>query len=284
MLWYPGHMAKARALVRENAKLVDLILEVVDARVPQSSRNPEVDQLVGQKPRLLVLNKADLANPEATDHWQEWFRDQGLPVVPLESLRGRGIKAVIKLSRQLVEPFMQRLKEKGRKPRSVRLMIVGIPNVGKSSLLNRLAGRKRAATGAKPGITKGKQWVKVDKELELLDTPGILWPRTGDRAVTLRLAATGAIPAGALLLEEASRWLGAFLLERAPQQLVSRYGLCTLPDNPDMLLQAIGARRGFLLPGGVVDREKTARLLLKEFQNGLLGRHTLELPARRGGQ
>ncbi|HHW54234.1 MAG: ribosome biogenesis GTPase YlqF [bacterium] len=282
--WYPGHMAKARALVRENVQLVDLILEVVDARIPLSSSNPELEKIRGRKPSLLVLNKADLADPAATTSWQEWFRSQGREAVPADGLTGQGVGDVIKASRRLVQPLMEKLRARGRRRRAVRLMIVGIPNVGKSSLLNRLAGRKRAATGAKPGITRGKQWVKVEGEMELLDLPGILWPRVEDEAIGLKLAATGALPLEYIPVEEVAFWLGAFLLKTAPEGLRSRYDLPPAVEEPEELMEHIAKRRGLLLPGGVADWERTARLLLMEFQRGLLGRITLELPPEEGDQ
>jgi ribosome biogenesis GTPase A len=280
--WYPGHMAKARALVRENVQLVDLILEVVDARIPFSSSNPELEKIRGNKPCLLVLNKADLADPAATTRWQEWFQSRGREAIPADSLAGQGVGEIIKASRRLVHPIMEKLTARGRRKRAVRLMIVGIPNVGKSSLLNRLAGRRRAATGAKPGITRGKQWVKVEGEMELLDLPGILWPQVEDEAIGLKLAATGALPPEAIPVEEVSLWLGAFLLNAAPEQLRSRYDLPESVRYPEELLEHIAARRGMLLPGGVTDRDRTARLLLKEFQKGQLGRITLDLPPEEG--
>ncbi|MGI6576287.1 MAG: ribosome biogenesis GTPase YlqF [bacterium] len=280
MLWYPGHMAGARALVRENLKLVDLVMEVVDARIPFSSRNPELGPLIKAKPRLLVLNKADLADAGSTAKWEKWFSSQGIITVAIDALAGRGIGQALKQVQKLAEPVMAKLKRSGRKYRPARLMVVGIPNVGKSSLINRLAAKKRAATGAKPGITRGKQWVRVEGEqgLELLDTPGILWPRTDNKKVLLRLAATGALPEEVFPGEEVALWLCEFFLQSAPQQLINRYQLDSLADKPEVLLAAIGARRGFLLPGGIVDRERTARMLLKEFQDGKLGRHTLEQP------
>lgn len=284
MPWYPGHMARARALVRENVKLVDLILEVVDARIPLSSSNPELEKIRGSRPSLLVLNKADLADPAATASWQEWFRAQGREAVPADSLTGQGVREIIKASRRLVRPLVEKLRARGRRSRAVRLMIVGIPNVGKSSLLNRLAGRKRAATGAKPGITRGKQWVKVEGELELLDLPGILWPRVEDEDIGRKQAATGALPLENIPVEEVALWLGAFLLDKAPAQLQSRYDLPAGVKEPEELLEHIARRRGLLLPGGVADRDRTARLLLQEFQRGQLGRITLELPPGEGYQ
>ncbi|NLJ33009.1 MAG: ribosome biogenesis GTPase YlqF [Firmicutes bacterium] len=279
MQWYPGHMAKAKGLIYNNIKLVDLVLEVIDARIPAASSNPEIIKIAGEKPRLLILNKADLADPLVTDKWQKWYKEKGEYALALNAVSGRGIREVIAISRQLVQPTMAALELKGRKKRPARLMVVGIPNVGKSSLINRLAGRRRAATGAKPGITRGKQWISLAGELELLDMPGVLWPSRRDACLGLKLAATGALPLESIPVEEVAHWLVTLLLERAPQQLRKQYGLPTLPPDPYQILNYIGKKRGMLLPGGVSDLNRAAGLLLREFQNGQLGRVTLELPA-----
>lgn len=278
MQWYPGHMAKARDLLRKNIKLVDLILEVIDARIPISSSNPEINALKGQKPKLLILNKMDLASPAATARWQKWYKQQNCETIALNAISGQGLRNVIAAAHRLVQPTMKKLRDKGRRSRPARLMVVGIPNVGKSSLLNRIVGRKRAATGARPGITRGKQWIKVGGELELLDMPGILWPRIEDPSIGLKLAATGALPLESVPVEEVAHWLGALLVKKNPLQLKERYGFSSSPKDPNQMLDDIGIKRGMLLPGGVSDRDRVARLFLREFQNGQLGRITLELP------
>jgi ribosome biogenesis GTPase A len=280
MLWYPGHMAGAKAIVRENLKLIDLVIEVLDARIPESSRNPELIAMTGGKPRLLILNKADLADPMANEEWEKWFHSQRETVVAFDALSGRGIRKIVNLVQQLVEPTMSRLKRRGRKPRAARLMVIGVPNVGKSSLINRLAEKRRTAIGAKPGITRGKQWVRVEgsHNLELLDTPGILWPRTDGENTAMYLAVTGAIPQEAFSLDEVALWLCTYLLKNAPEGLRKRYRIDKLSAGPHVVLADIGEQRGFLLPGGLVDVGRASEMLLREFQEGKLGCHTLELP------
>lgn len=278
MQWYPGHIAKAKGLLYKNIKLVDLILEMIDARIPMSSSNPEINTIRGEKPKLLIFNKADLANPAATNSWQKWYRRHNYETIVLNAVSGWGVGEIITAARQLVQPTMVTLRARGRKSRPVRLMVVGIPNVGKSSLLNRLAGRKRAATGAKPGVTRGEQWIKVEGELELLDMPGILWPRTVDTSIGLKLAATGALPLESIPVGEVAHWLGSLLLKEASPLLRARYHLPVSVTDPNQMLDHISIKRGMLLPGGVGDWDRAARLFLREFQMGYLGRITLERP------
>ncbi|MDA8235232.1 MAG: ribosome biogenesis GTPase YlqF [Clostridia bacterium] len=278
--WYPGHMVKAKRLVQEHLKLVDVVIELVDARLPMSSRNPDIDPIIGNKPRLLVLNKADLADSQVCREWIKQFKTMTLEAVLVNSINGQGLAQVTATARRLAADKLAAMQAKGMRPRAVRAMIVGIPNVGKSSFINKLAGKATAKTGDKPGVTKGKQWIKVGKDFELLDTPGILWPKFEDPEVGLKLAFTGAISDITMDIEE----LVVRLLERlaaiAPQKVQERYKLPDLPDDANQLLEAIGAKRGCLRQGAVVDRLKAAQIVLDEFRSGKLGLFTLDEPAQ----
>ncbi|HIE11994.1 MAG TPA: ribosome biogenesis GTPase YlqF [Desulfotomaculum sp.] len=265
--WYPGHMARTRRMIRENLKLVQVVFELIDARIPRSSRNPEIDSLLGAKARILVLNKADLADPPQTRAWAAALAAGGVPVVQLDSTSGRGFGKVPRIIRETVK--------QGRTGK-IRGMVVGIPNVGKSTFINRFAGQRAVPVGARPGITRGKQWVRVAPGIELLDTPGVLWPRLADREAGLKLAATGAVKEEAVETEEVSLWLLGWLKENYPGALKRRYRLIALPADTGMLLEAIGIRRGLVGPGGQVDRFRAAVVLLKEFREGRLGRFTLD--------
>lgn len=277
--WFPGHMAKARRLVQENLKLVDVVIELLDARIPYSSRNPMIDDILGSKPRLIVLNKADLADPEATKQWVDSFKSPHSTAIGLDSAQGKGFAEVPKLLKMLAAEKMAKLAASGRRPRAVRCMVVGIPNVGKSSFINRLSRRKSTQTGNKPGVTKGKQMIRINNELELLDTPGVLWPKFEDPKVGYKLAATGAIKDTVFIIEEAAVFLLKLLLKlNYGDNIAARYKIDCLADDPFQILEQIGAKRGMLQSGGVVDTDKAAMLLLKEFKAGLIGRISLEKP------
>jgi ribosome biogenesis GTPase A len=271
-------MARARRAVFENLKLVDVVIELVDARVPFSSRNPELKKVSDLKPVLLVMNKADLAENELTAKWGKSFFACGQPAVAVNSLHGHGIKKVPVLVRELAAAKMTALIAAGRRARAVRCMVVGIPNVGKSSFINRLAGQRAARTGSMPGVTRGRQWIRLKSDLELLDTPGVLWPRRDDREVGFKLAVTGAVKEESFDVTEAAGWLLQWLIGNYPEVLLDRYKLPVLPCDMEKLLESIGARRGFYKPGGVVDLFKAAAVILKEFREGLIGRFTLDLP------
>ena len=276
--WYPGHMAKSKRLLLENLKLVDVVVELLDARIPHSSRNPVVNELLSKKPRLIVLNKSDLADPRHTIIWKKVLEQPGILITDVNSVKGSGIKSVVPALNKLAEEIMNKLKSKGRRTRPVRCMVVGIPNVGKSFFINTLVKRKITKTGNKPGVTRGQQWIKVAKDIELLDTPGILWPKFDDQEIAYKLAVTGAIKSEILDIKELSSRLALWLRDNYPQVLLERYKIAVLPDEAEELLSVIGRSRGFLLPGGFVDNHKTAVLLLKEFRDGLLGNFTLDLP------
>lgn len=276
--WYPGHMAKARRLAVENLKLVDVVIEVLDARIPASSRNPEINEITGTKPKLVVLNKSDLADPVLTRNWVRLLTASGIPAVAVDSASGRGVREVPALVRQLAAPQMARLKAAGRRPRAARCMVLGIPNVGKSFLINKLADRRAAKTGYKPGVTRGQQWIKVDGNIDLLDTPGILWPKLADPDAAFRLAVTGAIKEEVLNIYAVAGKLARWLAENRPEAFKARYKLKELPGEIEELLELVGLSRGFIGTGGVVDLHKAAYNVMKEFREGQFGRITLDLP------
>lgn len=277
--WYPGHMVKGKRLVQENLGFVDLVVELLDARLPLSSRNPDIDQLLQNRPRLVVLNKADLSDPELNRQWQGWFSKQGIKSLAVSSSTGAGLNGIAVAAQALASEAIEKWVSKGRLPRAARMMIVGIPNVGKSSLINRLAGGKKAITGDKPGVTRQKQWVRLRSDLELLDMPGILWPRFDDQNVGMRLAATGAISDEVFDPQLVAKWLLLWLRANYNDLLISRYTLSTpIPEQGDDLLEMLGRRRGCLMSGGTVDTERAARLVLDDLRSGRLGKISLEKP------
>lgn len=271
-------MAKARREVTEKLKLVDIIFELLDARIPYSSRNPMIDEIIHQKPRLVLLNKADMADKERTKEWIEYFDKKGIKALAINAKAGEGLREIVQASHQLLKEKLERLKAKGVKPRAIRAMIVGIPNVGKSTLINRLAKRNIAKTGNTPGITKAQQWIKVGKELELLDTPGILWPKFEDQEVGMKLAVTGAIKDTLLNLQDISEYALRFLEKAYPERLKERYELDKLPEELVELFDHIGKLRGCFMAGGLVDYDKTAELIVREIRIEKLGPLTFDLP------
>ncbi len=285
--WYPGHMTKTRRMIAEQIKNVDAVCEILDARIPLSSRNPDVDELTAGKPRLVVLNRVDQADAEASRRWAAYFREKGYAVLETDAKSGSGTKQFAAAVRTLLADKLRAWAEKGQTGRVVRVMILGIPNVGKSTFINRVAGRKTAKTEDRPGVTRSKQWVPIDRGLELLDTPGILWPKFEDQSVGLNLAFTGAVKDEILDVETLGCHLMAYLADRYPESLRAAYKLAELPARQEEendiaygygLLTAAGRKRGFLVSGGEVDTERMAKILLDEFRSGKLGRFTLELP------
>lgn len=278
--WYPGHMVKAKRKIAEDLKLVDIVIELLDARIPMSSRNPEVDEIVGGKKRIIVLNKSDLADPAANRKWMEYFNRGNTRAILANSVNGAGLKDVLSTSRLLMKEKLDRLKSKGLLVKTTRALIIGIPNVGKSTFINKLAGKSVAQTGDRPGVTKAKQWIKVSRELELLDTPGILWPKFEDERVGMCLAFTGAIKDEILDVNELAQKLLEVLAARFPDMLKQRYKLEEIPADmtPAGLLEAIGRKRGCIIAGGAVDVQRAAVMLLDEFRGGKIGNITLELP------
>ncbi len=272
-------MAKARRQVTEKLKLIDVVIELVDARVPQSSRNPMVDEITAGKPRLIVLNKADMADQAVTDAWMRALKRDDIEVVAVDAKHSKGLKQLMTGAEKLMQDKHDRMREKGRNPGPIRALIIGIPNVGKSTLINRLAGRNIAITGDRPGVTKRQQWIKMKGgEMELLDTPGILWPKFEDQMVGYRLAATGAIKDDILNLDDIAMYAARELRARYPEQLKERFKLDDLPEDAVELLELIGKKRG-LLSGGYVDFEKASELLLNELRHEKIGRVSLETPA-----
>lgn len=288
--WYPGHMTKAMRAMKEDLKLIDLLIELVDARAPVSSRNPDIDELGRNKARLVLMNKADLAGERDNDAWVGWFKRQGIEAVKLDSRSRAGLKQVQAAVFRACGEKLERDKKRGIQNRPVRAMVVGIPNVGKSTFINSYAGKACAKTGNKPGVTKGNQWIRLNRSLELLDTPGILWPRFESQEVGLCLALMGSINDEILDRQEMALELIRLLWEREPQALKERYGVETADleeTGQDKeraygkavgILEAIAAARGCLMKGGQCDRMKAAGLLLDDFRSGRLGRFTLELP------
>lgn len=285
--WYPGHMTKTRRMIAEQIKNVDAVCEILDARIPLSSRNPDVDELTAGKPRLVVLNRVDQADPEATRKWAARFRSKGYAVLESNAKDGLGTAKFAAAVRELLADKLRAYAERGMAGRVVRVMILGIPNVGKSTFINKVAGRKTAKTEDRPGVTRSKQWVPIDRGLELLDTPGILWPKFEDQSVGLNLAFTGAVKDDILDIETLGCHLMAYLGGQYPEAVKTAYKLAELPEREDgendvawgyRLLTAAGKKRGFLIPGGEVDTERMAKILLDEFRAGKLGRFTLEMP------
>ena len=277
--WFPGHMAKARREVTEKLKLVDIIFELVDARIPYSSRNPMIDEIIQHKPRLVLLNKADMADQAATKEWIAFFAEKGIKALAINSQAGEGMKSIVHASNEILKEKFDRLRAKGVKPRAIRAMIVGIPNAGKSTLINRLAKKNIAKTGNTPGVTKSQQWIKVGKEMELLDTPGILWPKFEDQEVGMKLAITGAIKDTLLNLQDLTVYTLRFLERVYPERLKERYNLETLPENVVEMFDHIGVLRGCLMAGGIVDYDKVSELVIREIRSEKFGRVTFERPA-----
>jgi ribosome biogenesis GTPase A len=276
--WYPGHMTKTRRQMEADLKLVDAVCEIVDARIVISSRNPDIDSICGNKPRIVILNRLDLADPDATNRWVQYFKNKGMAAVATDCKSRKGITAFTPAVRQLLQEKIQRDAAKGMS-KALRIMVVGIPNVGKSTLINQISGRKGAKAENRPGVTRGKQWVTVDSGLLLLDTPGILWPKFEDPNVGMMLAYTGAVKDGIMDLEELSSRLMSLLWQRYPEKIKERYNIdCALETPGWELLQAAGKKRGYLLSRGEIDTERMAKVLLDEFRGGKLGRFTLEVP------
>ncbi len=277
--WYPGHMTKTRRMIQSQLKNMDAVCEILDARIPVSSRNPDVEELTAGKPRLIVLNRIDIADTAATRAWTAYFREKGFAVLEANAKEGQGTARFAAAVRDLLAEKLAAYAEKGQTGRTMRIMILGIPNVGKSTFINKVAKRKTAKAEDRPGVTRSQQWVPVDRTLELMDTPGMLWPKFDDPMVGLHLAFTGAVRDEILDTETLACRLMEFLAQRYPQALAERYKVEIAPEDSgyDLLIKA-GRRRGFMIRGGEVDTERMAKILLDEFRGGKLGRFTLELP------
>lgn len=275
--WYPGHMTKAKRMMEENIKLIDLIIELVDARIPLSSRNPEIDKLGQNKSRLVLLNKSDLADEKYNDEWMNYFKEKGYFVVKVNARNGNGVKQVNSAVMEACKEKMERDRKRGILNRPIRAMVVGIPNVGKSTFINSFAGKACTKTGNKPGVTKGKQWIKLNKNVELLDTPGILWPKFDDQLVGLRLAFIGSIKDEILNVDELALELIKFLRENYKGVIAKRYEIQE-EDEPTEILAGIAKNRGCVAKGEEIDYSKAAALLIEDYRSGRLGRITLEFP------
>lgn len=276
--WFPGHMAKARREVTEKLKLVDIIFELVDARIPYSSRNPMIDEIIQHKPRLVLLNKADMADKNVTKEWIAFFAKKGVKALAINSQAGEGMKEIANAAQEILKEKFDRMRAKGVKPRAIRAMIVGIPNAGKSTLINRLAKKNIAKTGNTPGVTKSQQWIKVGKEMELLDTPGILWPKFEDQEVGKKLAITGAIKDTLLNLQDLTVYALDFLEREYPERLRERYKFTDIPDDIVLKFDHIGKLRGCLMGGGMVDYDKVAELVIRETRSEKFGPLSFERP------
>ena len=279
--WYPGHMKKTREAIQKNLSLVDVVFELLDARIPYSSQNPVIDSIVKDKPRIIILNKSDLANDKANSLWQNHYRDSDVPSILFNSLSGKGVENILKLASEVLKDKRKSYEDRGVINRPIRAMILGIPNVGKSTLINTLSGRKGTRTGNKPGITKVNQWIKIKGSLELLDTPGILWPKFEEEVVGLNLAFTGAIKDEILDTETLALKLIEVLMNIAPESLMKRYNIELQNATPLEIMESIANRRGCILKRGEFDYTKTSNIVLDEFRKGVIANITLELPKSR---
>lgn len=276
--WYPGHMKKTKDLMKANLKLVDVVVELLDSRIPYSSKNPDIDTLMAGKPRVVLLNKSDISDRAKLNKWINYYKEQGIKAIPIDAMKGTGVNRIVDECKNAVKNKMDSLKEKGRKERAIRIMIVGVPNVGKSSLINKFTGRRSTQTGDRPGVTKGKQWVKLRGNLELLDTPGILWPKFEDQDVALNLAFTRAIKDEILDVETLALRLIEKLMVIEPEKLAARYKLDELGESGIETMDMIAQKRGFITGRKEIDYTRTATTVLNEFRTGKLGNITLEVP------
>lgn len=286
--WFPGHMAKTRKQITDDLKLVDVVIEILDARIPISSQNPEIKQIIQNKKKIVVLNKCDLSDENENKKWMEYFIKQNYKVVLVDSNTGKGVNETIKQTRDIMAEELERLADKGRIGRKIRVMIVGIPNVGKSSFINRIAQKSSAEVGNKPGVTKQKQWIRINSDIELMDTPGVLWPKFQNEEVALNLAFTGTIKDDVLEITEIAYSLTKYLLENYRNNLIKRYSLDEQTINEILnqdqeenqniyeIMQLIGRKRGAVISGGNIDDEKTSKIILDDFRSGKIGKITLE--------
>lgn len=277
--WFPGHMAKTRRMLTENLKMVDVVIELLDARIPRSSKNPEIDDLIKQKPRVIALNKSDLADDQVSRQWSKWYNSQGFANIFIDSVKGTGINELKAALRTIMKDKIERQKAKGRLIIPIRTMVVGIPNVGKSSFINKISGKATAITGDKPGVTRSKQWIRLNEEIELMDTPGILWPKFGDTEIGLNLAYTGAIKDDIMDITEVSAHLLEYLSREYPKNLIERFKFKTIENmNGYDLLNQAGRNRGCIVSGGQIDLMRISAIILDELRGGKIGRISFERP------
>jgi len=273
-------MTKTRRMMEENQKLIDIVVELLDARIPLSSRNPAIDEIFGNKPRLVVLNKSDIADPKITLEWEKYFSSKGIAVKSISSTSGKSLNDIFNSCKLILKDKIEHDKKRGLVNRPIKMMVVGIPNVGKSSFINKLSGKKSAITGDRPGVTRGKQWIRLPNSFELLDTPGILWPKFEDRLVGEKLAFTGAIKDEIMDLEEVAMKLLELLCKKYPKSLENRYKMSDFESLEGYeLLELLGRKRGFVISGGEIDTERAAKILLDEFRGAKLGNISLESPS-----
>lgn len=281
--WFPGHMAKTRKILTENLKLVDLVIELLDARIPLSSKNPDIDGIVKNKPKIIVLNKSDLADDKISEEWSKWYNSNGYTNIFIDSVKGKGVKELKARMRDMMKEKIERDRQKGRIFRPIKTMIVGIPNVGKSSLINRIAGKSSAVTGDRPGVTRGKQWINVNDGIQLLDTPGILWPKFEDENVGINLAVTGAIKDDILDTVELASVALERLADTYPERILERYKLSSVENRKGYeLLSEAGKKRGCIVSGGEVDLTRISAVVLDEVRGGRIGKISLERPGMSG--
>lgn len=276
--WFPGHMAKAKREIKESLNLVDIIIEIVDARIPRSSRNPDFEELVANKPRIIALNKSDIADEASNKKWISYFQKQGVECVLLNSLKGEGVNTVLKAVNRLMADKLQKSAEKGRIGRGIRAAVIGIPNSGKSSFINKVAGRNIAGVGNKPGVTRAKQWIKTQYNIELMDTPGILWPKLEQEEVAMHLAYTGAIKYEILDVSDLLLKFIEEIIVKYPSYLETRYKIEIGEKTALEVYETIAKKRGFIISGGEIDYERTANIVFDEFRKGMIGKITLEEP------
>lgn len=273
--WFPGHMTKTKRMIEADIKLVDAVVEIVDSRIPESSRNPILSEITGGKPRIIILNKCDYADAALTDRWKNYYKEQGYGVLCCDCRSGKGVKDFVPMLKKQLSGLLEKRRAKGMIGKALRIMVVGIPNVGKSSFINRMANSRKTAVGDRPGVTRGKQWVTIDKEIELLDTPGVLWHKFDDQSAAEKLAFTGAIKDDVVDVESLAESLGDYLKEHYPQRLTERYKLNSTDGS---ITELIAKARGMVISGGEPDTERAAATLLDEYRSGKIGKITLEAP------
>ena len=276
--WYPGHMAKTKKQIIEDLKLIDIVIEILDARIPLASQNPDIENCIKDKNKIIVLNKADLADNNITNKWIEFYKNKGIKAIAVESNNSKGIKDVIESIKLEYETLKEKYMQKGRIGKAIRVMVVGIPNVGKSTFINSIAKRNTAKVGNKPGVTKQKQWIKITNEIELMDTPGMLWPKLENKDLAMHLAFVGTIGDNAMDKEEIAYYLLEYLINNYPERIIDRFNI-ELEEKETMdVLEEIARKRGAIISGGNINMQKVSDIILNEFQNGKLGRITIELP------
>ena len=276
--WYPGHMAKTKKQIIEDLKLIDIVIEILDARIPLASQNPDIENCIKDKNKIIVLNKADLADNNITNKWIEFYKSNGIKAIAVESNNSKGIKEVIEAIKSEYDIIKEKYMQKGRIGRAIRVMIVGIPNVGKSTFINSIAKRNTAKVGNKPGVTKQKQWIKITNEIELMDTPGMLWPKLENKDFAMHLAFVGTIGENAIDKEEIAYYLLEYLIKNYPQRLTERFNISLDEKETVDVLEEIAKKRGAIISGGNINMQKVSDIILNEFQSGKLGRITIELP------